>query len=150
MITFHKGNLFDAKVDAYVNTVNCVGVMGKGIALECKTRYPKSYEQYRIACERKQVQIGLIFVTMEGQGKDEKFLLHFPTKEHWKDPSKYLYIALGLPQLAKELMCLPIRSVAIPALGCTNGGLDWKEVKEFMTYHLKDLANYKDIQIYEP
>lgn len=152
MITFHKGNLFDAKVDAYVNTVNCVGVMGKGIALECKHRYPKVYNEYRSYCFHKKLLPGnlLIIGHFISEGHDDnRLIINFATKDHWRYPSKIEWIEKGLQALRTAISNYQLKSIAIPPLGCGNGGLSWNEVKPLIAEALKELEGV-DIRVYEP
>lgn len=155
MIKFTTGNLFDSSAEALVNTVNCVGVMGKGIALECKKRFPENYIKYREACDQGHVLIGLMFVTNIDYSEfnnpypeDILYIVNFPTKQHWKNPSKLEWIVSGLDSLRSFLINYEIQSVAIPALGCGNGGLDWSTVRPIIVEKLQDLPI--DITIYEP
>lgn len=148
MITFVTGNLLDAKTEALVNTVNTVGVMGKGIALQFKNRFPHNYKVYRDACKEGEFSIGEILTVFDGDLLNRQYILNFPTKAHWKAPSKIEYIKTGLKALKIELEKHAIKSVAIPPLGCGNGGLDWEEVKKIMLDELSTLDI--DIFIYEP
>ncbi len=131
MIEFAQGNLLDSKVDAQVNTVNVVGVMGAGIALQFKNKYPNCFKLYQQACHRKELQVGSIFV-YHTDLDIPKYILNFPTKEHWKNDSKIEYIVDGLIALLDTIRLYGIKSVAVPALGCQNGGLIWEEVKPLM------------------
>jgi len=145
MIQFLKGNLFDSTSDILVNTVNTVGVMGKGIALEFKNRYPKNFQLYRGAYLRGELEIGKLFITKE----NSKLIINLPTKEHWRNKSKYSYVAEGLEALKFYLKSNPnLKSISIPALGCSNGGLDWNVVKEMIVENLSDLN--LDIYVFEP
>lgn len=148
MISFHKGNIFDAQVEAYVNTVNTVGVMGKGVALECKTRYPEVFQIYKTECNNKRFNIGDILTVRAYKDNNPIFILNFPTKQHWKNPSKLEWISMTLPNLKKTIERYTIKSIAIPPLGCGNGGLDWNMVKPLIINTLQDLDT--DIRIYEP
>ena len=148
MIQFVTGNLLDAHVEALVNTVNTVGVMGKGIALQFKSRFPNNYKIYRDACKNDTFKTGQILSVKDGDLMSQKYVLNFPTKAHWKSPSKIEYIQTGLTALKEEILKLEIKSIAIPPLGCGNGGLDWTIVKQIMLDELKDLDI--EIHIYEP
>lgn len=143
MIEFVKGDIFSQDVEALVNPINCVGVMGKGLALEFKNRYNKNFEIYKIQCNCKLVKIGNMLVTQvsekEKGNSNLKYIVNFPTKVHWKNQSKIEYIDLGLKSLENKINELQINSVAIPAIGCGNGGLKFKEVKPLIVSHLKDL-----------
>lgn len=144
-IQFTRGNLFDSGADILVNTVNCVGVMGKGIALEFKRRYPSMFDDYREACLREKVRPGELYVWRTKLD----WVANVPTKRHWRDPSRYEDIDLGLLALGWYLRGLPHPwSVAIPALGCGNGGLDWAHVKPMMVDTLRSLPN--TIYVFEP
>jgi O-acetyl-ADP-ribose deacetylase (regulator of RNase III) len=149
MIQLIEGNLLESKAEALVNTVNTVGVMGKGIALQFKNRYPNNYKLYEKACKAKEVQIGKLFVTetfslLEGR----KIVINFPTKTDWRKPSEYSYIESGLKDLVRIITEKGIKSVAIPPLGAGNGGLDWNIVKNIIERSLTGLNC--DIQLYEP
>ena len=129
ILNIAKGNLLEASTDALVNTVNCVGVMGKGIALQFKRRYPEMYSDYRRACERGDVEIGKMHVFEVDQLSGPKFIINFPTKQHWKGNSSLEWIREGLVDLVRRIEILGITSIAIPPLGSGNGGLDWAEVE---------------------
>ncbi len=149
MIEYKEGNLFDTDAQVLVNTVNTVGVMGKGIALQFKKNFPDNFKLYKKACETEQIKIGELFLTEEESlvfGK--KIILNFPTKTDWKKPSEYDYIEQGLKDLVKLISEKKFTSVAIPPLGSGQGGLEWKKVKSIMEKYLKNL-NCKII-IYEP
>ncbi|MDM5282678.1 type II toxin-antitoxin system antitoxin DNA ADP-ribosyl glycohydrolase DarG [Peribacillus frigoritolerans] len=151
MISFVTGNLLREldEVEAIVNTVNCVGVMGKGIALEFKKRFPDNYDIYKKACSKNEVTVGNMLVyPLKNNGKT-KFVINFPTKKHWRQPSKMEYVEEGLDDLVKVLRENKIQSIAIPALGCGNGKLSWGDVKPLI---IKKLQVFKDIDIkvYEP
>lgn len=149
MIHYKTGNLFDSEAEALVNTVNTVGVMGKGIALQFKNMFPNNFKLYSHACKNKEVKIGRLFVTEEEAllaGK--KIIINFPTKTNWRLPSEYQYIETGLTELVKVLKEKNIKSIAIPPLGSGNGGLDWNKVKHILEKHLADIDC--DIHVYEP
>lgn len=143
MITYIRGNLFDSKADIYVNTVNCVGVMGRGIALEFKNRYPKMFMAYNQECMKNRITTGKMW-----QWNEEKNIICFPTKQHWKNISNLRWIDEGLTDLRKLLEKFPQQSVAIPALGCANGGLQWVDVRPLIEKHLGRL--HRDIEVYVP
>ena len=126
---FVKGNLLDAKVDALVNTVNTVGVMGKGIALMFKEAFPANFRAYEGACEAKQVRIGQMYVTENRTLEGPRWIINFPTKKHWRQPSKLKWIVEGLKDLRRVIQENDIRSIALPPLGSGNGGLDWSDVR---------------------
>ncbi|GID27295.1 type II toxin-antitoxin system antitoxin DNA ADP-ribosyl glycohydrolase DarG [Paractinoplanes brasiliensis] len=129
MIEEAHGNLLTADTDALVNTVNTVGVMGKGIALQFKRAFPANFRAYRAACARGEVQLGRVWVFDTGVMGPRRYLLNFPTKQHWRSHSRLADIASGLDSLVTVIKERGIESVAIPALGCGNGGLEWSDVR---------------------
>lgn len=129
MIAETTGNLLRADAEALVNTVNTQGVMGKGIALQFKKAYPAMYEDYRAAAKAGQVRLGHVQVWPTGQMTGPKYVINFPTKGHWKSRSKIGDIEAGLIDLIKAIKKFDIRSIAVPPLGCGNGGLDWRDVE---------------------
>jgi O-acetyl-ADP-ribose deacetylase (regulator of RNase III) len=150
MITFKSnGNLLDEKVDALVNTVNCVGIMGKGIALQFKQAFPQNFKEYEKACKSKAVNIGKMFVFATGALFGVKYIVNFPTKNHWKENSKIEYVKKGLNDLYDVIEKNQIKSIAIPPLGCGNGGLDRNIVKPLIIEKLSKLSDV-DIILYEP
>ena len=129
MIEHASGNLLEAQCDALINTVNTVGVMGKGVALQFKQAFPDNFKQYERACRAGEVQIGRMFVVpTDGLGKP-RYIINFPTKRHWRQPSRLEDIAAGLADLVAQVVALQLESVAIPPLGCGSGGLDWSRVR---------------------
>lgn len=148
MIHYKKGNLLDSGADALVNTVNTVGVMGKGIALQFKNTFPENYKRYKAACQSKSLDVGQLLIVEEKTLLGEKTIINFPTKKHWKSPSKYEYVSSGLVALREALPKLRVSSVAIPPLGCGNGGLDWVIVKPMIENALDGLD--MDIFVFEP
>jgi O-acetyl-ADP-ribose deacetylase (regulator of RNase III) len=129
MVERVRGNLLEAEAEALVNTVNCVGVMGRGIALQFKLAYPDNFKAYLRACKAEEVQPGHMLVTAIEQLVNPRFIINFPTKRHWKGKSRIEDIEAGLPALVREIKRLGVRSVAVPPLGCGNGGLDWDQVR---------------------
>lgn len=129
MIEFGHGNLLTQDVDALVNTVNTVGVMGKGIALQFKRAFPANYKAYRSAAMRDEIRLGEMFVFDSGLVGPRRYIVNFPTKGHWRSPSRIEDIESGLTDLVHRLPDLNVTSLAMPALGCGNGGLDWSEVR---------------------
>ena len=125
-------NIFDTQCDVIVNTINCVGVMGKGIALEMKNRYPFMFEKYKKFCEKGLIDIGKLWLWKSG----DKDILNFPTKKHWKDKSEYSYIEDGMKKFIETYKDKNIKSIAFPMLGCSNGGLNREIVLEIMTKYL--------------
>ena len=148
MITFVTGDLLTDTAQALVNTVNTVGVMGKGIALQFKEQFPENFNIYRKACKEGNVAIGRILVTEVSRLDGTKLIVNFPTKTTWRKPSEYEYIERGLQNLKNKIRDLNIQSIAIPPLGSHNGGLDWHRVKAMIIEQLGDLDC--DIRIYEP
>lgn len=138
MIHTVQGDIFNAKTEAIVNPVNCVGVMGKGLALAFKQRYPNNYAAYRKACQTHELQIGRIFTyRLKGDGEGKlHYIINFPTKDHWRDASKVSYIEQGLDALARTIEEIPIHSIAIPPLGCGLGGLSWDIVRPLVIKRL--------------
>jgi O-acetyl-ADP-ribose deacetylase (regulator of RNase III) len=129
MIEDGTGNLLTADVEALVNTVNTVGVMGKGIALQFKRAFPANYAAYRKACRLGELRMGRVFVFDSGVPGPQRYIINFPTKEHWRSASRLPDIRAGLDDLVRVIEDLGVSSVAVPALGCGNGGLDWAEVR---------------------
>jgi len=149
MIRRVRGNLLEAKTDALVNTVNTVGVMGRGIALQFKKNFPANYEAYRKACKHGEVQIGRMFVYDLGTLFKPRYIINFPTKKHWRQKSKMEYIEKGLVALVNEIKRLGIRSVAIPPLGSGLGGLNWSEVYKKIEAAFASLPDV-EVLVYEP
>ena len=148
MIRTCTGNLVEQRTEALVNTVNTVGVMGKGIALQFKRAYPAMFKSYEQACRRGEVKLGQMHVWETNQLDGPKFIINFPTKGHWKAKSRIEDIEVGLGDLAKVLKEKAISSVAIPPLGCGNGGLDWRVVKPLIVHALE--AVDVDVCLFEP
>ena len=149
MIKYITGNLLEADAEALVNTVNTVGLMGKGIALMFKERFEKNMEEYAQACKDKKVQTGKMFITVTGELMGPKWVINFPTKRHWRHPSKLEWITEGLDDLKAFIIHNHVKSIAIPPLGSGNGGLDWSVVKQEIEEHLHDLKDV-EILVYEP
>lgn len=145
-IEYKTGDMFEEPTEAIVNTVNCVGVMGKGIALEFRRRWPENYRAYKKLCDAKQLMPGRMFVfdnhDLFSDGK-HKYLINFPTKQHWRSKSKIEYIRDGLDDLVRQLRILEIASVALPQLGCGNGGLEWSEVRPLIEERLAELPEVR-------
>jgi len=148
MITYKTGNILDARVAALVNTVNTVGVMGKGIALQFKHAFPENFKAYADAVNRKQIRTGEVQVVPVSSLNGVQYIINFPTKNHWRYPSKPEWITAGLRNLRKKIEDYQIESIAIPPLGCGNGGLDWSVVKAEIESALQGLP--VEIQVYEP
>ncbi len=130
MITYITGNIFDDNAMAIVNTVNTQGVMGKGLALQFKEKYPQNYLLYKKACKEGNIGIGNLFITETITNGKKRFIINFPTKTTWRRPSEYSFIQEGLMDLRNKIRDLSITSIAIPPLGSHNGGLDWHRVKQ--------------------
>lgn len=146
------GDMFSTNAQAIVNTVNCVGVMGKGVALEFKRRWPENYKFYKIACDKRELRPGKVLTFDRGgifESESPRYLINFPTKDHWRAKSKIEYIESGLDALISEIKRLSIKSIAIPPLGCGNGGLDWKIVKPLIIEKLSALDDV-EVEIYGP
>ncbi len=148
MIRFTRGDLFASGCEALVNPVNCVGAMGRGLALQFRHRFPANYGAYRDACARREVRPGRCLVFDAGAGP-ARFVVNFPTKRHWRDRSRIEDIAAGLDDLAGILRRRAIGSVAIPPLGCGLGGLPWPEVRSLLVDCLAPCADVS-IVIFEP
>lgn len=129
MIEYKIGNILTEDAEALVNTVNCVGIMGRGMALQFKKVFPENFKSYAVACKQNQVQPGRMFVYETGRLTNPRYIMNFPTKRHWRDKSRMEDIDSGLIALAKQIRSRDIHSIAIPALGCGLGGLDWLEVR---------------------
>lgn len=149
MMRFTQGNLLDARVDALVNTVNTVGVMGKGIALMFKERFPENFSAYAAACQAAEVEVGRMFVQAGAELAGPKWIINFPTKQHWRQPTRVEWIDSGLADLKSVIRAKGIRSIALPPLGCGNGGLEWSEVRPRIEAALGDLADV-EVVVYEP
>jgi O-acetyl-ADP-ribose deacetylase (regulator of RNase III) len=150
MLSFTQGNLLTAKTEALVNTVNTVGVMGKGIALMFKENFPENFKIYQAACKRREVQIGHMLVTeRQDMYGPPKWIINFPTKQHWRSPSQIEWIEEGLDDLVQVIRENKIKSVAIPPLGSGNGGLNWQDVRPKIEAALSPLSDV-EIIVYEP
>ena len=136
------GNLLDADVDALVNTMNTVGVMGKGIALEFKHAYPQNFRAYKRACDAHQVRPGMMFVFDNCTGET--------TERHWRNPSRIGDIVGGLEDLREWIERLRLRSLAMPPLGCGNGGLSWSDVRPLIEERLATLGSDVNIHLFVP
>jgi O-acetyl-ADP-ribose deacetylase (regulator of RNase III) len=135
VISYIKGDIFNSPAQVLVNTVNTVGVMGKGIALEFKNRYPEMFKVYQKECDENNFDIGNLLLWK----KEDKWVLLFPTKKHWRSKSEIYYIEKGLDKFVQTYEVLGIESIAFPRLGCGNGGLEWNVVQPIMEKHLKNL-----------
>jgi O-acetyl-ADP-ribose deacetylase (regulator of RNase III) len=149
MIKYVTGNLLEAEVEALVNTVNTVGVMGKGIALMFRERFPENFRAYASACKTRKIEVGKMFVTPSNELSGPRWIVNFPTKQHWRYPSKPEWIENGLRDLCRVIAEKEIKSIALPPLGCGNGGLDWAMVKEMIEVELSNIPNLQ-VVAYEP
>ena len=148
MFKYITGNILESDAEALVNTVNADGVMGKGLALQFKERFPENYRIYREKCKRGELKAGEMLVTQYSDLTGTKYIINFPTKTSWRKPSSYSYIESGLVALKKEIVSRNISSIAIPPLGSRNGGLDWNRVKPMIEASLADVDS--EVIIYEP
>ncbi len=149
MIEYKTGDILAEKAEALVNTVNCVGVMGRGIALQFKRAFPDNFKAYAARCKQEKMQPGKVFVFETGELFHPRYIINFPTKRHWKGKSRMEDIESGLASLTKEIRSHHIRSIAIPPLGSGLGGLEWFEVRARLEATLKELKNVR-IVIFEP
>lgn len=148
MIRYFVGNIFESQAMALVNTVNLVGVMGKGVALQFKNKYPNNFKEYVKACKSGDIAIGKLFVFREFNAFEDRYIINFPTKINWRNPSEYSYIEQGLDDLVRVIDLYSLKSVAIPPLGAGNGGLNWLKVKQLIETKLSNVN--ADIMVYEP
>jgi O-acetyl-ADP-ribose deacetylase (regulator of RNase III) len=151
-VQIKDGDMFAEPVEAIVNTVNCVGVMGKGVALEFKNRWPKNFRAYKELCDAKKLKPGQMFVFDTNElfaSEGPRYLINFPTKNHWREKSRIEYIADGLDALLQVIAKYRIKSIALPPLGCGNGGLDWKEVRPLIEAKLQSLRGV-DVILFAP
>lgn len=149
MIEYTTGDLLKSDADALVNTVNCVGIMGRGIALQFKKAFPDNFKAYKAACDREQVQPGKMFIVERRELVGPRFIINFPTKRHWKGKSRIEDVESGLKALASDIRALGIQSIAVPPLGSGLGGLHWPEVRARIEAALGDLPDVRVI-VFEP
>lgn len=149
MIELRKDDILEAQAEALVNTVNTVGVMGKGVALQFKRAFPDNYKAYANACKRGEVEVGKVFVFDRNTLENPRYIINFPTKRHWRGRSKIEYIQTGLEDLVRQVRDLNIRSIALPPLGCGYGGLDWDEVRALIEEASSRLPDV-EFFVYEP
>lgn len=149
MIQIARGNLLNAEVDALVNTVNCDGYMGKGIALQFKQAFPGNFKSYEAACQQGEVVPGHMFIHDNGGLVNPRWIINFPTKRHWRNKSRLDDIASGLRALVDDVQRLGIRSIAVPPLGCGLGGLNWAEVRPMIEQAFAPLTDVT-VHLYEP
>ncbi|MFG1222162.1 type II toxin-antitoxin system antitoxin DNA ADP-ribosyl glycohydrolase DarG [Xanthobacter wiegelii] len=149
MIEFRTGDILTVDAEAIVNTVNCVGIMGRGIALQFKNDFPENFRAYEAACAREEVQPGRMFVFETRTLTNPKFIINFPTKRHWRGKSRMEDIDSGLKALVEEVRTRGIRSIAIPPLGSGLGGLNWADVRPRIVEALRGL-NHCEVIVFEP
>jgi O-acetyl-ADP-ribose deacetylase (regulator of RNase III) len=149
MTEYVEGNILEADVQALVNTVNTVGVMGKGIALQFRKAFPEMFEEYERACTAGKVETGRMHVYDRGSLFNPRYIINFPTKKHWKGKSRIADIQAGLQDLIRQVKALGITSIAVPPLGCGHGGLDWSEVQPLIVEAFEELPDVR-VLIYEP
>ncbi|MBN2404900.1 MAG: macro domain-containing protein [Coriobacteriia bacterium] len=149
MIHITRGNLLEADAEALVNTVNCVGFMGKGIALQFKQAFPENFREYEKVCRARQMCPGRMLVVKTGCMGNPKFVINFPTKRHWRGKARVEDIRKGLSSLVQEVVRLGVRSIAVPPLGCGLGGLDWSEVRPMIEDALAAIPDVR-VLLYEP
>ncbi len=149
MIEITHGDILAANAEALVNTVNCVGVMGRGIALQFRKAFPENFKVYKAACEREEVRPGKMLVFETGFLTGPRYIINFPTKRHWKGKSRMQDIDSGLPSLIEEVKKRGIRSVAVPPLGCGLGGLDWSKVRPRIVQAFENVDDVR-VLLFEP
>lgn len=149
MIEYKSGDLFAENVEALVNSVNCVGVMGRGIALQFKKSFPANCKEYAAACKREEVRPGRMYVFETDQQTNPRYIINFPTKRHWRGKSRLEDIETGLLALAREIRERGISSIAIPALGSDLGGLEWSQVRQSIEDALRNCEEV-DIVVFHP
>lgn len=149
MIEYKAGDILQGDAEALVNTVNCVGIMGRGVALQFKHEYPENFKAYEQACARGEVQPGQMFVFQTHQAINPKYIINFPTKRHWRGKSRMEDVEAGLKALVREIEARRIRSIALPPLGSGLGGLDWRDVRPRIEAALGKLGDVRVI-IFEP
>ncbi len=149
MLERKKGNLLQEDAEVLVNTVNTVGVMGKGIALQFKKAFPDNFHAYKMACDAGELEPGKVFGFTTNALHNPKFIMNFPTKKHWKGKSKLEYIESGLKSLVDEVRARHIRSIALPPLGCGHGGLDWQVVLPLIERAFAQIPDVEAV-VFEP
>lgn len=149
MIEPTTGDILAADAEALVNTVNCVGIMGRGIALQFRNAFPDNFKAYEAVCKRNELHPGQMFVFQTGQLTNPRYIINFPTKRHWKGNSRLADIESGLTALVGEIRRLGIRSIAIPPLGCGQGGLDWADVRPRIEQALSAVPDVR-VQLFSP
>lgn len=149
VIKLGTGNLLEADVEALVNTVNTVGFMGKGIAAQFKRAYPDNFTYYKAACERGDVVPCQMLVYTTGTLTSPRYIINFPTKRHWRAKSRKSDVECGLVSLVHEVRSREIRSIALPALGCGNGGLDWEDIRPLIEKAFESMPEV-DVVLFGP
>ena len=149
MIELKQGDILAANAEAMVNTVNCVGIMGRGIALQFRKAFPENFKAYKALCDRKELEPGKVYVFDLNRLENPRYVINFPTKKHWKSKSHLEYIESGLGALIEELRGRDIRSVAMPPLGCGLGGLQWEDVRQQIEEAFRELPDVR-VLLYEP
>ncbi len=149
MIELKHDDIVTADAEALVNTVNCVGVMGRGIALQFRKAFPENFTAYKIVCDRGELRPGQLFVYVQDQLTNPRYIINFATKDHWKGKSHLDYIDSGLKALVQEVRQRGIRSIAIPPLGCGLGGLRWSDVRPRIEHAFSVLPKVQ-VLLYEP
>jgi len=149
MIELRQDDIMQADVEALVNTVNCVGIMGRGIALQFRKAFPENYKVYKALCDRKQFRIGMVLLYDLNRLQNPRYIINFPTKRHWKGKSLLEDIEVGLKALVEEVSNRNIHSIALPPLGCGLGGLDWNDVRPRIERAFSDLSDVH-VLLYEP
>lgn len=143
-----KGNIFDSQCEALVNPINCVGAMGAGLALQFKKRYPAMFAEYVKLCNKGEIQIGKVRIWNTGLLFPPQYIVNFPTKDDWRNPSKLKWIEAGLDDLRSHVILNEMASIALPALGCGYGELSFQSVKELIEQKLGDLQ--ATVVVFEP
>ena len=149
MIELVRGDILDADAEALVNTVNCVGIMGRGIALQFRKAFPENYKVYKAVCDRKKLHPGIMLVHDLNRFENPRYIINFPTKRHWKGKSKIEDIQSGLDALVDAVHDRKIHSIAIPPLGCGLGGLNWNQIRPMIQEAFADMPNVH-VLVYEP
>ena len=149
MIEIKSGDMFEGSADALVNTVNCVGVMGRGVALQFKARFPDNFKAYKRACDKGEVMPGHMFVFDRGERVSPRWIINFPTKRHWRVASRLEDVSAGLDDLARQITTLGIRKIVLPPLGCGLGGLVWTDVRTLIESKLSGFDDVT-ISVYQP
>lgn len=144
-----KGDIFATEAEALVNTVNTVGVMGKGLALQSKRAFPDNYKTYVKACEDGELEVGKVLVFDRASLENPRYIINFPTKRHWRGRSRIEYIQSGLRDLVRQISDYDIQSIAVPPLGCGYGGLEWDEVRSLIEETSDSLPDVEFL-VYEP